>query len=51
VVALKTVINREADRLGVSGIRDVLDSPSGSQRQRELMAEAGLDSLCHSLVL
>ena len=51
VVDLETVVDREADRLGVSGIRDVLDQPSGSQQQRELMAESGLDGLCESLVL
>jgi carboxylate-amine ligase len=51
VVDLETIVDREADRLGVSGIREVLDRPSGSQRQRELMAEVGLDGLCDSLVL
>jgi len=51
VVDLETVVDREADRLGVSGLRDVLDRPSGSQQQRELLEEAGMDGLCESLVL
>ena len=51
VIDLDEVIDREADRLGVQGIQDVLDRPSGSQHQRELMAESGIDGLCESLVL
>ena len=51
VVDLETVVDREADRLGVEGIRNVLDRESGSQHQRQLMAESGLDGLCESLVL
>ncbi|WP_253737410.1 glutamate--cysteine ligase [Halohasta salina] len=51
VVDLAEVVDREADRLGVEGIQDLLDRPSGSQRQRELMAESGLDALCRSLLL
>jgi len=51
VVGLAEVVDREADRLGVTGIRDLLDRPSGSQRQRELMADSGLDALCGSLLL
>jgi len=51
VVDLETVVDREADRLGVEELRDVLDRPSGSQQQRELLEEAGMDGLCESLVL
>jgi len=51
VVDLETVVDREADRLGIEGIREVFDRPSGSQRQRQLMAAEGLDGLCRSLVL
>ena len=51
VVDLATVVDREADRLGVEGIREVFDRPSGSQQQRKLKAEEGMDALCESLVL
>ncbi|MFO7834057.1 MAG: glutamate--cysteine ligase [Halohasta sp.] len=51
VVDLAEVVDREADRFGIEGIRDLLDRPSGSQRQRELLAESGLDALCRSLLL
>jgi len=51
VVDLETVVDREADRLGVEELRDVLDRLSGSQQQRELLEEAGMDGLCESLVL
>jgi len=51
VIDLEAVVDREADRLGVDGIRHLLDRPSGSQQQRELMAKSGLDGLCDSLVL
>mgnify|MGYP006271537241 FL=1 len=51
VVDLAEVVDREADRLGVAGLRGLLDGPSGSQRQRELMADVGLDGLCKSLLL
>jgi len=51
VIDLAEIVDREADRLGVEGIRDALDDESGSQRQRQLMAEEGLDGLCESLIL
>jgi len=51
VVDLATVVDREADRLGVEGIREVFDRPSGSQQQRKLKAEGGMDALCESIVL
>jgi len=51
VVDLETVVDREADRLGVEELRDALDRLSGSQQQRELLEEAGMDGLCESLVL
>ncbi len=50
-VALGEVVDREHDRLGVTGIRDVYADGSGAARQRRLLADEGLDSLCESLVL
>ena len=50
VVDLGTVVDREADRLGVAGIVDIYDAESGAVRQRRLN-EAGLDRLRESLVV
>ncbi len=50
-LSLSTVVERECDRLGVDGIRAVLDRESGSARQRRLRRESGVDALCRSLVL
>ncbi len=50
-VDLATVIDRECDRLGVSGLRDVLDRESGATRQRRLQAQAGPEALRHDLLL
>ena len=50
-VSLGEVVDRECDRLGISGIRDVYDAESGAERQRRLREESGLDALCEDLVL
>jgi carboxylate-amine ligase len=50
-VGLGEVVDREAERLGVTGIRDLYDAESGAQRQRRLLADEGLDACCASLVL
>ncbi|ERH07862.1 MAG: carboxylate-amine ligase, YbdK family [Halonotius sp. J07HN4] len=50
-VELAEFVDRECDRLGVDGLRTVFERDSGSQRQRELMDEAGMDALCESLLL
>jgi carboxylate-amine ligase len=42
---------READRLDVDAIRDLVDRESGASRQRGLRTDEGLDGLCESLVL
>ncbi|WP_435347322.1 glutamate--cysteine ligase [Haloarchaeobius sp. HRN-SO-5] len=46
-----TVVDRECDRLGISGIRDVYDGESGATRQRRIHADEGVDALCRDLVL
>ena len=50
-IDLGTVVDRECERLGVDGIRSVFELDSGSQRQRQLMTEKGMDALCASLLL
>jgi len=50
-VSLGEVVERECDRLGVSGIRDLYDSESGAARQRRLRDEQGPAALRESLVL
>ena len=49
-VGLGELVDRECERLGVSGIRDLYDDESGASRQRRLREE-GLDALCESLML
>jgi len=50
-VDLGTVVDRECDRLGVSGIRGIYETESGALRQRRIHEEAGFDGLCESLLL
>ncbi|MFB6129560.1 MAG: glutamate--cysteine ligase [Salinigranum sp.] len=50
-VSLASVVDRECDRLGIAGLRDVLDAESGAERQRRIRDDEGLDALCRSLVL
>jgi carboxylate-amine ligase len=51
VAELGEVVDRECDRLGVSGIRDVYERASGSERQRRTLDEDGERALYESLVL
>ncbi|WP_229112316.1 glutamate--cysteine ligase [Halapricum desulfuricans] len=50
-VDLEEVVYRDADRLGVDGIREIYEGESGSQRQRRLRDEVGVDALCDALQL
>jgi len=50
-VSLGEVVDRECDRLGVSGIRHVYEGDSGATRQRRLREEEGFAALCRSLLL
>jgi len=50
-VSLGELVDRERDRLGVSGIAELYDGESGAAKQRRLREEAGLDALCAALVL
>jgi carboxylate-amine ligase len=50
-VSLGTVVDRECDRLGVDGIRDLYDDPSGAATQRRIHDEGGHATLRESLLL
>jgi len=50
-VDLGEVVEREADRLGVTGLRRLYEAESGAARQRRLLADDGLDACCASLVV
>lgn len=50
-VDLATVVDRECDRLGVDGLQTVFERESGSQRQRQLLDETGMDGLCEALLI
>jgi carboxylate-amine ligase len=50
-VGLGEVVDRECERLGVSGIRDIYETESGATRQRRLRDEEGVEALYESLVL
>ena len=50
-VSLGEVVDRECERLGVDGIRDVYEAESGSERQRRIRETDGLDALCADLVV
>ncbi|NIC00546.1 glutamate--cysteine ligase [Halobacterium sp. R2-5] len=50
-VSLGEAVDRECERLGVSGIRDVYDAESGAAAQRRRLDEDGERALYESLVL
>ncbi len=50
-ISLETFVREETNRLGVDGLRELYDRPSGADRQRAIRAEAGVDALCRALVI
>ena len=50
-VTLPEFVAAETDRLGVDGLRRLLDAESGAARQRRVHREEGLDALCERLCL
>jgi carboxylate-amine ligase len=50
-VSLDELVRREADRLAVPELIDLLEAESGAQRQRRIREEQGADALCESLLL
>ena len=51
VVGLGETVDRERDRLAVDGPRELYERESGTERQRRLAEEEGMDALCRSLLL
>jgi carboxylate-amine ligase len=51
VVSLDEVVEREYNRLGVSGIGRIYAGETGSERQRRIRRESGVEALYESLVL
>jgi carboxylate-amine ligase, YbdK family len=49
--SLGDIVDRECDRLGIRGIRDVFDSESGAQRQRRILDQQGVEAVTDSLLL
>jgi carboxylate-amine ligase len=50
-LTLSEFVDRECDRLGIEGLRRVVEAESGSARQRRIRAADGLDALCADLLL
>ena len=50
-VGLGAFVDRETDRLGVSGIRDLYDAESGAATQRRHARDGGLDAVCRAITV
>ncbi len=50
-MTLGEYVHQQADRLGVTGIRDLYEAEGGAARQRRLRDAGGLDQLCAGLFL
>jgi carboxylate-amine ligase len=50
-VTIDEFVAAETDRLGVGGLRRLLEAESGAVRQRRIHREEGLDALCEALCL
>ena len=50
-IELGAAVDRACDRLGIDGVRDVYVDGSGSERQRRIHANEGIDALCRDLML
>jgi glutamate---cysteine ligase / carboxylate-amine ligase len=50
-IELGELVDRECERLGIDGIREVYERESGAEKQRRLREEDGPDALCESLLL
>jgi len=51
VISLAEFVDRETDRLDVSGLKFVFEAESSAERQRRIHAEDGIDALCEDLCL
>jgi carboxylate-amine ligase len=50
-ITLSRFVERETDRLGVDGLRRLLEAEGGARRQRRLLTRDGLDAVCAALRL
>ena len=50
-ISLGEFVERETDRLGVAGLRDLYEAESGATRQRRIRERDGADALCRALAL
>jgi carboxylate-amine ligase len=50
-VSLGELVDRECSRLGVSGLQEIYDGEGGTERQRRLHAESGIDAVCEAIRL
>ena len=50
-IPLDRLVEREADRLGVPALVDLVESESGASRQRRIRIQDGVDALCDSLLV
>jgi len=48
---LENIVQSECDRLDIDGFQSLIDAESGAEKQRRLRTEAGVQSLCDSLLL
>jgi carboxylate-amine ligase len=51
VVPLGELVDRECDRLGIDGIRELFDRESGATQQRRECEARGLDAVCEAIRL
>jgi carboxylate-amine ligase len=45
------IVDREADRLGVTGLKDMYNAESGAERQRRILEESGAAALREALLI
>ncbi|MDZ7850583.1 MAG: glutamate--cysteine ligase [Halodesulfurarchaeum sp.] len=50
-LSIGAIVDREVDRLGVSGIREIFEAESGATRQRRILEESGARALNEALII
>lgn len=50
-LTLREIVDRECQRLGIDGIREVFESESGTHRQRRLLEDQGIEAVTESILL
>ncbi|MGM0372746.1 MAG: glutamate--cysteine ligase [Halobacteriota archaeon] len=50
-LSLAEIVDREADRLGIDGIKRVFEAESGATRQRRILEESGPEALREALLI